>query len=91
VDGTTVTISGERYEPECLRVTAGTVVTIDANGEHPLAPRSGGMGPNPIPDTEAGPASIVFPVAGTFPFLCTVHASAGMLGVVWVVPAAAQP
>jgi plastocyanin len=84
VTGTLIeTTNSDTYSPRCLRVTAGTTVTIEASGTHPLSPRSGGSPGNPIPSTSNN-ASVAFTTPGFYPFECTVHGDGGMTGVVWV-------
>lgn len=80
--GSAISTSGSSYSPSCLRVSAGTSVTIAASTTHPLAPRTGGTGNNPIP-SQSSPASVTFPTPGFYPFHCTVHQPT-MAGVVWV-------
>lgn len=73
------------YDPPCLRVRAGTTITIEANEVHPLAPRPGGSANNPIPSTTSN-ATVTFAEPGFYPYLCTLHDALGMIGVVQVEP-----
>lgn len=72
-----------QYSPACLRVPAGSIVTIEASVTHPLEPRPGGSAGNPIP-AQLGDATVVFATPGLYPFVCPEHVDQGMLGVVWV-------
>jgi plastocyanin len=82
---------GFGYAPRCLTVAAGQGVTwVGAFGTHPLTPgvpgdaRAGSPG-SPIAVTMSGTmASVTFPRAGTFPFVCGMHGFLGMTGVVQV-------
>jgi plastocyanin len=82
---TIATTDAFKYSPACLKVTAGTVVTIQASDTHPLDGLTTGSANNPIP---AGPSTtdqmVTFATAGFYPFHCDIHASIGMTGVVWV-------
>jgi len=80
-----ITISGNAYVPTCLRVPAGTSVTIEASGAHPLEPRPGGSPGNPIRGQTAT-APVVFSNTGFYPFECVEHVDQGMVGVIWVTP-----
>lgn len=80
--GTMISIAGTSYSPSCLRVAAGTAVSIAASSTHPLAPRSGGSANNPIP-SQTSAATVTFSAPGFYPFHCTVHQPT-MAGVVWV-------
>lgn len=73
------------YDPPCLRVRAGTTITIEANEVHPLASRPGGSANNPIPSTTSN-ATVTFAEPGFYPYLCTLHDALGMIGVVQVEP-----
>jgi plastocyanin len=73
------------YSPACLRVVAGTLVTIEGSFEHPLEPRTLGSPGNPIPQQQAT-ARVLFPTPGFFAYQCPEHVDVGMLGVVWVTP-----
>jgi plastocyanin len=74
-----------RYSPQCLKVTAGTRVSIQATSAHPLAGLATGSANNPIP---AGPNTadqmVTFATAGFYPYKCNIHGGIGMTGVVWV-------
>jgi plastocyanin len=79
------TTAAFQYSPACLKVTAGTMVTIDASAIHPLVGLTTGSANNPIP---AGPSTtpqmVTFTTPGFYPFHCNIHFSIGMAGVVWV-------
>jgi plastocyanin len=76
---------GNAYSPACLRVRAGSSVSIEASVTHPLEPRPGGSAGNPIAQQNSN-ATVVFATPGVYPFLCPEHVDQGMLGVVWVTP-----
>ncbi len=64
----------------CMKIKAGQTVTWKGNlGSHPLSSK-GGDTPNPITNT----AQTKFDKAGSFGYVCTLHAN--MLGAVLVVP-----
>lgn len=72
-----------RYSPPCLRIPAGTSVTIEASALHPLEPRPMGTAGNPI-RSQFATAPVVFPTPGFYPYQCPEHVDQGMLGVIWV-------
>lgn len=85
------------YSPSCITIAAGQTVTFSGGtttnfGVHPLAPGvlnalTAGSPNNPIPrlsDGSRAETTVTFPTAGTYPFVCEAHASAGMVGVVHV-------
>jgi plastocyanin len=88
MSGTTITVSPDMfvYTPPCLKVPAGTTVTIGGSAIHPLSARTGGSAGNPIPMHMMSDAMVTFPTAGFYPFQCDIHFSIGMKGVVWVTP-----
>jgi plastocyanin len=74
-----------KYSPACLKVTAGTMVSIDASTVHPLDGLSTGSANNPIPvGPSSTPQTVTFSTPGFYPFHCNVHFTIGMAGVVWV-------
>jgi plastocyanin len=81
-------VNGNAYNPPCIRVSAGTVVTFSgAFVSHPLAGGADGVldPTSPIPSTNSGTTlPVTFPSAGTFPYYCTVHQASGMQGAVFV-------
>lgn len=87
---TAVTISGLAYSPACIKVRAGTVVTISASSVHPLHPGvdcvDAASGASPIAISTAD-EPVTFANPGSYGFFCSVHcSSAGMKGAVYVVP-----
>jgi len=83
----TVTVSGLTYAPAALTVTVGDVVTIIANGTHPLVevsqttwnangttPLGGGFG------TKTSTFTFTISTANTIYYVCSNHASMGMKG-----------
>jgi plastocyanin len=83
---TTITTTADfKYSPACLKVTAGTMVTIQGSTTHPLVGLTTGSGNSPIPP---GPSTmdqmVTFTTPGFYPFHCDLHFSIGMSGVVWV-------
>jgi plastocyanin len=92
---TTVTFSGTTYNPPCIRVKVGTTVTFSGSfSAHPLVGGEfkNGMeipaasGPF-VPATNVGFAkTFQMSAAGTYPYYCDFHSSAGMFGTVFVVP-----
>lgn len=89
---TVSTTAASTYTPKCLKVRAGTEVTIGASATHPLQGQAdvGGLS-NPY----AGAMQSTMPVTrtleteGLLGFYCTVHgdpAGNGMAGAIWVVP-----
>ncbi|HVK68827.1 MAG TPA: plastocyanin/azurin family copper-binding protein, partial [Polyangium sp.] len=91
---TTVTFSGLSYNPKCIKVKAGTVVTFSGNfTNHPLqggvvngAAVPAASGPF-VPVTNSGNTKdFTLSTPGTYPFYCVPHATLGMNGAVFVVP-----
>lgn len=80
---TSVGVDGFRYVPACLKVRAGTTVTIEAGAAHPLGPRAGGSPDNPIIEQTAA-TPFLFTKPGLYPFHCVEHIDQGMFGVIWV-------
>ena len=82
---TITTTDAFTYGPSCLKVTAGTMVTIQGSAVHPLVGLTTGSANNPIP---LGPSTtdqtVTFGTPGFYPFHCNIHFSIGMSGVVWV-------
>lgn len=89
----TITTNGLSYSPACVRVSPGTVVTINSNfgSGHPM---TGGMlvdgtatpdPSSPIPATTAGTSvSFTLDTQGFFGYYCTNHVNLGMKGAVLV-------
>jgi plastocyanin len=83
---TTITTTATfTYSPACLKVTAGSSVTIQASAVHPLSGLTTGSADNPIPTGgKTADQMVTFPTPGFYPFHCDVHFGIGMSGVVWV-------
>ena len=80
-----MTTDAFKYSPACLKVTAGTMVTIEGSTTHPLSGLANGSANNPIPTGgKTAPQTVTFATAGFYPYQCDIHASIGMKGVVWV-------
>ena len=88
----TITFAGIEYTPRCVRVQAGATVVFSGNfASHPLVGGtvSGAMGipdsSSPVPPTSSG-SEVTFtpPKSGTYPYYCSVHASSGMMGAIFV-------
>lgn len=82
-----IAIEGTSYSPKCLRIKAGTQVTIDASPHHPLQ----GVGENnPIFDEFGGavsPKTVVFDQSGEYGYFCIAHGDdtgAGMAATILV-------
>lgn len=82
-----------RYEPQYVKVTAGTTVTFtnDGRNEHNVLAADEGAFPD-IPTAEFGPGAsgeITFDEPGTYAYYCSLHGTAtrGMNGRIIVEPA----
>lgn len=86
----TVGIDGRGYTPACLKVKAGTVVTIAASNGHPLQGVQAAGGPvNPfLRGSEAtAPETHALNEPGRYDYFCTRHGDAsgnGMAGTILV-------
>jgi plastocyanin len=89
---TMITFAGIEYTPRCVRVRAGSVIVFSGNfASHPLM---GGTvvgstvtpdPASPLPMTSSGSeVTITLSKAGSVPYYCTVHASSGMMGALFV-------
>jgi plastocyanin len=78
------TLATLKYSPQCLKVTAGTIVSIQATSVHPLSGLATGSANNPIPAGKTTDQMVTFVTAGFYPYQCDVHSGIGMKGVVWV-------
>lgn len=81
---------GNRYDPACVTVDAGTTITFsgDSFQIHPL---SGGVdgtiddtSPIPFETTDIPEASVTLDDAGDYPYFCLAHVGVGMEGVIYV-------
>jgi plastocyanin len=85
----TVTGSGTatpRYSPSCVRVSAGTMVTIENSAIHPLRPATCSPSDTPITGA-AGTSSFTFANAGRYGYWCGNHGAdngTGMAGLIIV-------
>jgi plastocyanin len=89
----TITTSGLTWTPKCIKVSVGTVVTVNATfSTHPLlggeviantkVPASSGPF---VPITSSGTTkNFTMTATGTFPYYCDNHALSGMVGAVFV-------
>jgi plastocyanin len=96
-----IEFAGTSYEPACLKVKAGTKVTLPASNRHPLQGAADFDGvANPFRNTtevgeflESQIRSLDVP--GFFGYFCTRHGDptdgSGMGGMIWVVPSIANP
>lgn len=79
---------GLTYAPDCVRISAGTVVTIAASGGvggHPLRTAACAPSDTPLPTTPVeAPADYTFENPGLYGFECAAHASLGMQGLIIV-------
>lgn len=85
--GTTVTVGpgGElTYDPETASVSPGGKVTFQwESGGHNVVPESGDWGHEPLEDSGFS-FTATFDEAGSFPYFCQPHKSAGMEGTIEV-------
>lgn len=80
------------YDPDCLKIDAGTIVAFSGYFSfHPLYPSRlrGTVQGNPIPEGTAGGAlTLGFTEAGFHAYYCGVHGAfddgSAMAGVIWV-------
>jgi plastocyanin len=90
--GGTGTSADFTYDPPCMHIAAGQMVTfVGSFANHPLSPGTGattttaGSANNPIqPLMDSQSDAVKFPATGTYPFFCQFHVSIGMAGVVEV-------
>jgi plastocyanin len=86
----TIAFMGPAYNPACLQIDVGDMVTIPGSATHPRAPSvlSGTAG-NPI-IAGVTDQTVTFSAPGFYPYYCTVHGAdnaagpTGMAGVIWV-------
>jgi plastocyanin len=85
-----VNIDGRGYTPACLKVKAGTAVTIDASRNHPLQGvpnRNGPANPFHRGSEATSPETQALREAGRYDYFCTRHGDAngrGMAGTILV-------
>jgi plastocyanin len=90
----TVTIANvgfSSYDHHCIRIAAGTMVTITNSSIHPLHAASCSTAGGPIPSTPAadpsGMTTYTFATAGRYGYYCNVHGAdigTGMAGLIVV-------
>jgi plastocyanin len=89
---TLISFAGIEYTPRCVRIHAGAMVVFSGNfASHPLM---GGTvngstatpdSSSPLPPTNSGSeVTVTLSQTGAVPYYCTVHASAGMMGAIFV-------
>ena len=86
---TIATTGAFTYDPACIRVSTGTVVTIRASGVHPLTDATCSPADSPIPTGAMADQTLTFEHAGQYGFYCTNHVSdpttgTGMAGLIIV-------
>ena len=80
-----VTMQANTFTPSQLTIRAGQSVLFDFPADQHNVIFSGGAGkPADIPTTSNKAVTVVFPTAGTFPFVCNLHP--GMNGTATVTP-----
>jgi plastocyanin len=86
-----IAIAGRGYSPRCMKIAAGTVVTIEATSRHPLqAMRDISGASNPFLGTSGdwnSNQSRTMTHSGIYGYFCTDHGEAsgrGMAGSIWV-------
>jgi len=92
-DATTmISFAGIEYTPRCVRIHAGSMVVFSGTfASHPLV---GGTvngstvtpdASSPLPATSSGSElTITLSKAGAVPYYCSLHASSGMMGAIFV-------
>lgn len=83
---------GFAYDPDCLKIDAGTIVAFSGDFSfHPLYPSRvrGTVQGNPISGTNSGRSTeVTFTEAGFYAYYCGVHGAfddgSAMAGVIWV-------
>jgi plastocyanin len=95
VAAATVASVGLTYNPKCLLVSVGTILTVNSNfashpfvgGEYVNGMKVQAMSGPFVPITNMGlTKDFTMSSAGIFPYYCDFHAGSGMTGVVFVVP-----
>lgn len=90
---TEVTVSfggGSSYSPKCLKVAAGTAVTLPGSGFHPLQGQADVNGvANPFRADAESEANVTHTLTtpGFYGYYCTAHgqpSGTGMAGAIWV-------
>lgn len=86
-DAVTITIDGLalRYVAPCIRVHAGTMVTVPGSVGHPLIDAACSPSDSPLPATMSTTGgTYTFDHPGTYGYECTLHAALGMRGLIIV-------
>lgn len=87
-----VEISGRGYSPNCLKVKAGTTVSIQASGRHPLQGMRAIAGvENPFQSANGSESQETHTLnkPGQYGYFCTAHgdeSGRGMAGAILVIP-----
>jgi plastocyanin len=85
-------LQGFAYDPDCLKIDAGTIVAFSGDSSfHPLYPSRvrGTVQRNPIRGTNSARSmAVLFGEAGFYAYYCGVHGAfddgSAMAGVIWV-------
>ncbi len=75
------------YDPPCIRISTGTMVTIAAAAIHPLTDATCSPADSPIPAGATTAQTLTFDHAGQYGYYCSVHGSdlgVGMAGLIIV-------
>ncbi len=85
---TAVTIgfgTGFTYDPPCIRIHPGTMVTLPGSTVHPLINASCSPTSSPVPTTASTTGgAYTFTAVGNYGYQCMVHAGFGMKGLIIV-------
>ena len=82
----TVLVRNNQFSPTPISVAVNETVTFQWNSGGTIHNVTFEGGPA-SPDQGAGTFARIFPAAGSFPYVCTIHAAEGMAGVVNVTAA----
>jgi len=80
----TVMTPGNSYSPKCIKVKAGTAVTITASGTHPFV--SDTCNPTPLADRATADVTFTVNNVGTFGYYCDVPGANGGRGLAGPIP-----